>query len=79
MSEKINTEKFFSIVKNIGGLIELKEYDIKPSDIEDRSLSFLVEEYFSCFKKLKKLENLIYKYGGKNEWVYQFFSQSADF
>ena len=60
MSEKIDKEKFFSILKNIGGLIELREYNIKPSDLEDSLLKFLVQQYFNCFDNLKKLEKAIY-------------------
>ena len=48
-------------------LIELKEYNIKSSDLQNELLRYLVDEYFHCFERLKKIEIAIYKQEVKNE------------
>lgn len=59
---KFTTKGFAHLLKRIGGLIELNDYNVKSQDIEDARLGHHLQNYFDYLDGLKKAEEAIYQF-----------------
>lgn len=64
---KFTARGFSHLLKRIGGLIELRDYDVSHNDVADLELSRHLENYFDYLDGLKRCENAIYEFLERNK------------